>query len=118
MDVATPVVPDLVALAVAGAMVPVVPLGRTRSTPAFLQRSTVIALVSEGEVRSQYGSSLSDGQDREFHGGKSGLLSRSAAGQAFDTSGKRLLSQAVLLQIQLRSVRVHPLAPALLRAGA
>lgn len=54
----------------------------------------------------------------EFYGGKSGLLSRSAAGQAFDTSGKRLLSQAVLLQIQLRSFRVHPLAPALLRAGA
>lgn len=61
---------------------------------------------------------MSAGQHREFYGGRGGLLSRSGAGQAFDTSGKRLLSQPVLLQIQLRSFRLHPLVLALLKAGA
>lgn len=56
MDVAAADAPDLVALvAVAGAMVPVVPLGRTRSTPRFLQSATVTVFVSEEEVRIQYG---------------------------------------------------------------
>lgn len=65
MEVAAADAPDLVALvAVAGPMVPVVPLGRTRSTPAFLQSSKVTALVSEEEVQIQYGSRLSAGQDR------------------------------------------------------
>lgn len=51
MEVAAADAPDLVALvAVAGPMVPVVPVGRTRSTPAFLQSSKVTALVSEEEV--------------------------------------------------------------------
>lgn len=57
MDVAAADAPDLVALvAVAGAMVPVVPLGRTRSTPRFLQSATVMVFVSEEEVRIEYGS--------------------------------------------------------------
>lgn len=60
--------PDLVApVAVAGAMVPVVPLGRTRSTPRFLQSPTVMVCVSEEEVRCQYGSGLSAGQNKEFY---------------------------------------------------
>lgn len=61
--------PELVApVAVAGAMVPVVPLGRTRSTPRFLQSATVTVFVSEKEVRCQYGSGLSAGQNKEFYG--------------------------------------------------
>lgn len=118
MDVAAADAPDLVALAVAGAMVPVVPLGRTRSTPTFLQSATVIVFVSEEEVRCQYRSGLSAGQNREFYGERVGLLSRSAAEQPFDTSGKRALSQPVLLQIQLRSLRVHWLVLILFKAGA
>lgn len=51
MDVAAADIPDLVALvAVAEAMVLMVPPGRKRSTPALLQRSKVVALVSEEEV--------------------------------------------------------------------
>lgn len=74
MDVAAADAPDLVALvAVAGAMVPVVPLGRTRSTPTFLQSATVMFFVPEEEVRSQYGSGFSAGQNREIYGGNSGL---------------------------------------------
>lgn len=61
-DVAAADAPELVALvAVAEAMVPVVPVGRTRSTPKFLQSATVIVLVSEEEVRFQYGSGLAAG---------------------------------------------------------
>jgi len=83
--------PDLVSpVAVAGAMVPVVPLGRTRSTPRLLQSATVTVFV----------------------------FSRSAAEQPFDTSGKRALSQPVLLQIQVRSLRVHWLVLILFKAGA
>lgn len=52
LDVAAVDAPDLVALvAVAGATVPVVPPGRTMSTPRFLQTATVTLFVSEEEVR-------------------------------------------------------------------
>lgn len=68
-DVAAADAPDLVALVAVGeAMVPVVSLGRTRSTPRFLQSATVIVLVSEAEVRFQHGSGLSAGQNRELYG--------------------------------------------------
>lgn len=68
MDVAAADAPDLVALvAVAGAMVPVVPLGTIRSTPRFLQSATVTLFVSEEEVRVQYGSGWPAGQDRGFN---------------------------------------------------
>lgn len=79
---------DLVALvAVAGDMVPVVSLGRTRSTPRFLQSPIVMVLVSGEELRLQYGST---GRDRQFYREKGDLLSRSAAEQAFETSGMRV----------------------------
>lgn len=82
---------DLVALvAVAGGMVTVVPVGRTRSTPTFLQSPTVTVLVSGEELRLQYGSRLSAGRDRQFYREKGDLLSRSAAEQAFETSGMRV----------------------------
>lgn len=52
MELAAADAPDLVALvAVAGTIVPVVPLGRTRSTPRLLQSATVMFFVSEEEVR-------------------------------------------------------------------
>lgn len=46
--------PDLAALVVTGDTVFVVPLGRTRSIPKFLQSATVTVLVSEEEVRVRY----------------------------------------------------------------
>lgn len=68
-DVAAADATDLVALVAVGeGMVPVVPLGRTRSTPRFLQRATVIVLVSEADVRFQHGSGISAGQNRELYG--------------------------------------------------
>ena len=99
-DVAAADAPDLAALttaadvedaadlvAVAGDMVSV---GRARSTPKFLQSPTVMVLVSGEELRLQYGSRLSAGRDRQFHREKRDLLSRSAAEQAFETSGRRV----------------------------
>lgn len=119
MDVAAADAPDLVALvAVAGAMVPVVPLGIIRSTPRLLQSATVTLFVSGEEVRVQYGSGWPAGQDRGFNGEKSDVLSRSAGEQSFDTLGKRSLSQPELLQIQLRSCNVHLLLPRLFKAAA
>lgn len=60
---------DLVALvAVAGDMLPVVSLGRTRSTPTLLQSPIVMVLVSGEELRVQYGSRFSAGRDRESIG--------------------------------------------------
>lgn len=80
--------PDLAALvAVAG---DVVSEGRTRSTPKFLHNATVTVLVSGEELWLQYDSRLSAGRDRQFYREKRDLLSRSAAGQAFETSGMRV----------------------------
>ena len=112
-DVAATDAPDLAVLvAVVGDMVPMVPLGRTRSTPEFLQSFMAADRVAEeGEVRSQYGLRLSMGREREFYEENRDILSISACEQSFDTSGMRVVSQSELLQIHFRSVRVHLVLP-------
>lgn len=109
---------DSVALvAVAGDMLPVVSLGRTRSTPTLLQSATVMVLVSGEELRVQYGSRSSAGRDREFYREKRDLLSRSAGEQAFETSGRRVLIQSELWQIHFMLVMAHEVLLILLKAA-